>query len=363
MSETPFSIKSKLPHTGTTIFSVMSGLAVEYEAINLSQGFPDFDVDPQLIELVHFYMKKGNNQYSPMPGVPQLLMAISEKIQKFYNSGYNAKDEITITAGATQAIFTAISAIINKGDEVIIFEPAYDCYSPVVELNGGIPVYIQLDLPHFKINWNKVKEKINDKTKLIVINNPNNPAGSVLTEEDLNNLISVTTGKNIFILSDEVYEHILFDNHIHHSMALYPELANKSFIIFSFGKTFHATGWKVGYCIAPEYLMNEFRKVHQFNVFCVNTPVQFALADYLKDEINYLKLSGYYMNKRNLFLELIKETNFIAYPCEGTYFQIVDYSKISNEPDFDFAMRMIKDYGVASVPVSAFYKENNFSTT
>ena len=349
-------IESKLPHVGTTIFSVMSQMANEYKAINLSQGFPDFDVDPQLIDLVHYYMKKGNNQYAPMPGILLLRKAIAGKINKCYNRNYNPETEIVITAGATQAIFTAINTIVNKNDEVIIFEPAYDCYAPAVELCGGKPVYIQLPLPEFKVNWENVRNKINEKTKLIIINNPNNPAGSVLTEEDLKELSQIVEDKNILILSDEVYEHIVFDNHLHHSIAGNESLAKKSFIVFSFGKTFHATGWKVGYCLAPEYLMKEFKKVHQFNVFSVNTPVQSALADYLKEAKNYLNISTFYEGKRNLFLQMIKQSNFTAYPCEGSYFQILDYSKISNEPDFEFAVRLIKEYGVASVPVSAFYK-------
>lgn len=356
MIDAQIKIKSKLPNRGTTIFTVMSKLANDYGAINLSQGFPDFDVDAQLIELVNFYMKKGANQYAPMAGVPQLRNAISEKIDKSYNCNYNPETEITVTAGATQAIFTAITAVVHKGDEVIIFEPAYDCYAPAVELAGGIPVYLKLTVPEFKINWKEVNSAINKKTKLIIINNPNNPAGSVLKEEDIRGLITITKNKNILILSDEVYEHLVFDNYVHHSLAAFPELRNKSFIVFSFGKTLHATGWKAGYCIAPEYLMKEFRKVHQFNVFCVNTPVQSAIADYMKEESVFLKLPEFYTKKRNLFLSLIKESNFITYPSSGTYFQILDYSRISNDNDVHFAERITKEFGVASVPVSAFYK-------
>ena len=352
-------IKSKLPATGTTIFTVMSRLAQEYNAINLSQGFPDFDVDPDLIDLVNFYMKNRVNQYAPMQGIPLLRKAIANKINKAYNSNYDFESAITITAGATQAIFTAIATIVNKDDEVIIFEPAYDCYAPAVELFQGKTIHLELKTPGFKIDFEELEKSINKKTKAIIINNPNNPAGSVFTKEELINLSDLLKNKNVFILSDEVYEHMVFDNHTHHSVASIPDLANKSFIFFSFGKTFHATGWKVGYCIAPEYLMKEFRKVHQFNVFCVNSPIQHALADYLIEEKNYNQLNEFYQKKRNKFLDLIKSSDFKISPSQGTYFQLLDYSDISNEPDFDFAVRLIKEYGIASVPVSSFYKKEN----
>lgn len=351
----PNAIKSKLPKVGTTIFTVMSKLATEENAINLSQGFPDFPSSSELSELVFKYMKDGYNQYAPMPGVPALREVLSKKIEKLYSTKYNPETEITITAGATQAIYTAITAIIEEEDEVIIFTPAYDCYAPAIELNGGKPVYVQLQSPNYKIDWNYVKRMITRKTKMIIINTPHNPTGSVLSAADMLQLEKIVKSSNIVVLSDEVYEHIIFDKQEHQSVARYPTLAEHSFAVYSFGKTFHNTGWKMGYCIAPENLMAEFRKVHQFNVFSCNTPVQYALAEYLQNEDNYKSLPSFYQQKRDLFLDRIKGSKFKVKPATGTYFQLLDYSSITDEKDTEYAIRLTKENKLASIPVSVFY--------
>lgn len=352
------SLHSKLPKVGTTIFSVMSKLAQEHNAINLSQGFPNFPCSSELVSLVSKYMQQGQNQYAPMQGVMALREAISQKTEKLYGTFYAPESEITITAGATQAIYTAITAVVNEGDEVIIFSPAYDCYEPAIELNGGKTIHIDLDFPSYTINWEKVKKVINHRTRMIIINTPHNPSGSILKKDDLLELEKITSGTDILVLSDEVYEHMVFDGNVHESVAKYPELASRSFIISSFGKTYHTTGWKIGYCIAPEALMTEFRKVHQYLVFAVNTPVQFALAEYLKKEEAYLELDNFYQQKRDCFRNAVKASRFKMLSCEGTYFQLLDYSNISEEKDTDFAVRLIKEFGVASVPVSVFYNEH-----
>ena len=348
-------VKSKLPKVGTTIFSVMSALATEHKAINLSQGFPDFDMPAELISLVNKYMKKGFNQYAPMPGIMPLREAMAAKMEKIYSAKYNPETEITITAGGTQAIYTAISAIVREGDEVLVFEPAYDCYVPAIQLNGGIPVYVEMQAPDFKIDWNAVKKVISQRTKMIIINTPHNPTGAILSAKDMQQLEKITHGTDIIILSDEVYEHIIFDAYEHQSVARYPKLADRSFIVYSFGKTYHNTGWKMGACLAPANLMAEFRKVHQFLVFSANTPLQYALAEYLKNEEAYLGLSSFYQQKRNLFLKLIKPSKFKFIPALGSYFQLLQYKNISEEKDFDFAVRLTKELGVAAVPVSSFY--------
>jgi methionine aminotransferase len=348
-------VKSKLPRTETSIFAVMSGLAQEYGAINLSQGFPDFPVSRDLIALVNKYMLEEKNQYAPMPGVPQLRESISQKINYSYHKKINPETEITITAGATQALFTAITAFVNKGDEVIIFEPAYDSYVPSIKINGGIPVFIELTKPDFSINWAEVKDKISDKTRMIIINSPNNPGGYILKKEDMEKLQQITADTNIIVLSDEVYEHIIFDGYTHQSIIKFEELYQRSLAVYSFGKTFHATGWKTGYVIAPPLLTSEFRKVHQFNVFSVNTPIQYALADYLRDPKNYTSLPDFYQQKRDFFLQAIKGSKFKIIPSHGTYFQVLDYSEISDQPEFDFAVWMTKEKGLASIPVSSFY--------
>ncbi len=350
-------IKTKLPGIKTSIFSVMSALAKEHDAINLSQGFPDFDISPELVELVTKHMQAGHNQYAPMSGVLPLRENISKKINKLYSHYYDEESEITVTAGATQAIFTAITASIKENDEVIIFDPAYDCYVPAVVLNGGIPVHIGLDFPDYTIDWEYVRRCINSRTKMIILNTPHNPSGAILNKDDLNILAKLVEGTDIVILSDEVYEHIVFDNQQHHSVIRHPELRKRSFVTFSFGKTFHATGWKMGYCVAPAELMKEFRKIHQFVVFSVNTPIQYALAEFMQHEANYNTISGLYEEKRNLFLSNLKSSRFIIKPAQGTYFQNLCYKNISDNSDVEFAKELTIKHGIASIPVSVFYHD------
>ncbi len=358
MPEYPNAIKSKLPQVGTTIFTVMSQLANENKAINLSQGFPDFESSPELIALVNESMKKGFNQYAPMAGILPLREEIAKKTENLYNVSYHPESEITITSGATQAIYTAIAAIIAEGDEVIIFTPAYDCYDPAIELNGGKPVFVQMLAPDYKVNWEQVKKLINQRTKMIIINTPHNPTGTILTKEDMLALEKIISNTDIVLISDEVYEHIIFDGHKHESVSKYPGLAERAFIISSFGKTFHNTGWKMGYCLAPKNLMAEFRKAHQFIVFSANTPIQYALAEYLKNEDNYLSLSAFYQNKRDYFVKHLKESRFEILPSSGTYFQLLSYSKITDKKDTDYAIELTKKHHVASIPVSVFYQKN-----
>ena len=348
-------LTTKLPSVGTTIFTVMSALATECKAINLSQGFPNFPASEELISLVNKYMKMGYNQYAPMMGVKELREAISEKTANLYNINYNTDSEITITSGGTEALFAAISAVVKIGDEVIVFEPAYDSYIPAIELNGGIPVYISLKYPDYKIDWKEVKNKITTKTKLIIINTPHNPTGSILCESDLKELSNIVQNSNIFLLSDEVYEHIIFDGMKHNSLMTIPELQQRSFIIGSFGKTFHVTGWKTGFCLAPKELTTEFRKIHQFLTFSTFTPLQYALAEFLKNPINYNGVPSFYEKKRNTFLESVKNSRFTFIPSKGSYFQNLCYSNISDEYDYDLAIRLTKEIGVASVPLSVFY--------
>jgi len=353
------SITSKLPGVGTSIFAVMSKLAIDHQAINLSQGFPDFPVSPELIELISQNMKKGYNQYAPMPGLPVLRERIAEKIYKAYGVNYYPDSEITVTAGATQAIFTAISAFVRDEDEVIIFEPAYDCYSPAIKLNRGIVKYAQLRLPDYHIDWVEVARMISNRTRMIIINTPHNPTGAVLSKKDLDELHKITKNTDIIVLSDEVYEHLIFDNKKHNSVSAYSGLAERSIVVASFGKTFHATGWKMGYVAAPANLMKEFRKSHQFVVFAVNTPIQHALAAFIKDEKNYNYLGAFYQKKRDYFVKLLKSSKFKPVHTFGTYFQVLDYSKISDKKEMEFAEELIKEHGVASVPVSAFYHRND----
>jgi len=335
----------------------MSALAREHNAINLSQGFPDFGCSPKLLELAQKHMNAGFNQYAPMQGVIQLRERIAEIISTCYSANYNADTEITITAGATQGIYTSIAAFINKGDEVIVFEPAYDCYIPAIEVHGGIAIPIQLTYPGFKVNWEEVKSKVNDKTKMIIINTPHNPSGTVLNENDLKQLEQLVKGKTIIVVSDEVYEHMAFDNQPHQSVARYSTLRSQSIIVSSFGKTVHTTGWKIGYVAAPAELMSEFRKVHQFLVFAVNHPFQLALADYLGDKNTYLDLKNFYQTKRDFFRGLIKNSRFTIEDCTGTYFQLLGYKKITEEKDTDFAIRLTKENKLASVPLSVFYSK------
>lgn len=350
-------LNSKLPGIGTTIFTLMSQLANQYQAINLSQGFPDYECSPKLVELVNKYMKTGYNQYAPMAGVQILRERIAEKQENLHGVRYDPQTEITIAAGGTQAIFASIACVIRPGDEVIIFEPAYDSYAPSVKLFGGIVRAIELSAPHYTTDWLEVEKLINEKTRMIILNTPNNPTGKALTERDLSELSRITRNKDILILSDEVYEHLVYDGIKHLSISGYPELKEKSFITASFGKLFHTTGWKVGYCLAPEWLMKEFRKVHQYEVFSVNSAVQYAIADFMKNERNYLEVSDFFQQKKDFFHNLMKETRFDLLPCNGSYFQSVQYSKISDEKDSDLAMRIIKEYGVAGIPVSAFYSK------
>lgn len=354
-------IQSKLPEVPTSIFSIMSALAHEQKAINLSQGFPDFESDKKLINLVHKAMLNGKNQYAPMPGIFSLRSEISKKMENLYGVSYNPETEITITAGATQAIFTAIAATIKKDDEVLIFKPAYDSYEPTIELFGGKTIAVQLDPERFNINWELVNSLISDKTRMIIINTPHNPSGKILSAIDMLQLENILKDSNILLLSDEVYEHIIFDGEMHQTAALYPALAERTFITASFGKTFHNTGWKVGYCLAPKNLMAEFRKVHQFNVFSVNHPTQVALATYLKTPNNYLELGLFYQQKRDLFLSLIKDSRFEFTPSKGTYFQLLNFKNITNESDYDFAIRLTKEKKLASIPISVF-NENNLDT-
>ena len=345
---------SKLPNVTTSVFAVMSKMASDYDALNLSQGFPNFKSDPFLIELVNKAMEEGYNQYAPMPGDLDLRKIICDKTKLLHSKKYNPDTEITITAGATQAIFTAIAAIINREDEAIIFTPAYDCYEPAIELFGGKTIPVQLKAPFYKPNWDEVEKKITNKTKLIIVNTPHNPSGMIFSEEDMLQLEVLAEKYNLLVISDEVYEHIIFDGLTHYSAARFPELASRSFIIASFGKTFHNTGWKMGYCLAPENLMVEFKKIHQYNVFSVNSPIQKALSEYLKIPEHYLSLPNFYQQKRDVFLELIKDSNFKIIPSKGTYFQMLDFSNISDECDITFAERLTKDYKIATIPTSVF---------
>ena len=351
-------IQSKLPNVGTTIFTTMSQLAAAHDAINLSQGFPDFDIDPKLISLVNNRITQGPHQYAPMQGAQRLREVISEKVYKLYNRHYHADDEITITAGATQALYTAIAAFIKENDEVILFTPAYDCYQPAIEICGGKPVFFQLKAPDYGVNWEEVKKLINQKTRMIVINTPHNPTGSILSKNDLLELEKIVSNTDIIVLSDEVYEHLIYEDEEHQSVASYPVLADSAIAVFSFGKTFHVTGWKMGYVLAPENLMQEFRKVHQFNVFSCNHPLQLALADYMSDEDNYLGLSAFYDEKRTMFLEMVAASRFKASPSKGTYFQLLNYSEISSLSDVEMAKKLVIDHKLASIPISVFYHAN-----
>ncbi|SEN30684.1 2-keto-4-methylthiobutyrate aminotransferase apoenzyme [bacterium A37T11] len=348
---------SKLPHVGTTIFTVMTQLAARHEAINLSQGFPDYDCPPQLVSLVNQHMQGGRNQYAPMSGVQHLREQISAKVFDLYEVDYHPDTEITVTAGGTQALFTAIGTLIRPGDEVIIFEPAYDSYAPSVEVFGGIVKAVSLQAPDFSINWNEVQSLVTEKTRLIIINTPNNPTSRVFTDADFQKLIRLTQGTNIYLLSDEVYEHIVFDGLSHRSALQYPELRERSLIVASFGKLYHITGWKVGYTLAPASLTAEFRKVHQYNVFSVNTPVQYALADFLRDKDFYLQLGEFFQQKRDYLLKGLSETLFKPLTCDGTYFLLANYSAISEMKEADFCQDLTIRYGVATIPVAAFYKE------
>ena len=359
MPKYDYSLSSKLPAVGTTIFTTMSGLANKENAINLSQGFPDFPIDKKLSGLVSKFMEAGDNQYAPMPGAIQLREALVAKIERIYGAIYNPDTEITITAGATQAIYTAISALVREGDEVIIFSPAYDCYEPAIEINGGKTIFVKLKSPTYQVDWDEVKKLVSRKTKMIIINSPHNPTGSIWSESDLNELDKITKDSDIIVMSDEVYEHIIFDDQVHQSVVRNKRLQDRSLVVASFGKTFHVTGWKMGYIFGPEELMKEFRKVHQFNVFSCNHPMQLAIAEYISDENNYLGLGNFYQKKRDLFNEVVEGSRFKLLKSSGTYFELLDYSQITDEKDTDFAIRMTKEFGLASIPVSVFYHTPN----
>lgn len=348
---------SKLPGLGTTIFTVMSQLAQQHNAINLGQGFPDFEMDTTLMNLVSKAMYNGQNQYAHMNGLPLLRQRLAEKAKTLYNAHINPETDITITPGATYAIYTALTTILQAGDEVIVFEPAYDSYIPNIEINGAKAVRISLKYPDYNIDWNEVKTRISNRTKAIVINSPHNPTGSVLTADDLLQLQQIVADTNIIILSDEVYEHLVFDGVQHESILRYPELMKRSFACFSFGKTYHCTGWKMGYCIAPEWLMKEFRKVHQFNAFSCSTPMQAAFAEILLQPELYLNLGAEMQEKRDYFQGLLQATPFKPLRSNGSYFQCYSYADFSKENDIDLALRMVKEYGIASIPMSSFYKE------
>lgn len=345
---------SKLPAVGTTIFTVMSKMAQAYDAINLAQGFPGFDSDPKLQQLVTNAMSEGHNQYAPMPGVYGLRERITDKINTLYGSNYHPETEATVTAGATQAIYTIASTFIRPDDEVIVLKPAYDCYEPAVQVHGGKVVPIQLKAPNYRVDWKAVENAITPKTKMLFINTPHNPTGTILEKEDMLELQRILVGTDIILLSDEVYEHIVFDGKHHESVARYPELRKRSFITASFGKTFHNTGWKMGYTVAPKELMQEFQKVHQFNVFSVHHPSQKAFAEYLKEPSHYLELNDFFQQKRDLFLNLIKGSRFKARPSAGTYFQMLDYSEITEEADTAYAKTLTQKHKLASIPTSVF---------
>lgn len=356
--QTSLTIHPKLKDTGTTIFTVMSKLASEHQAINLGQGFPDFEADPHLLDLVAKYVREGKNQYCPLAGLPTLLEVLANKIHRLYGLEVKAGSQICITAGATQALYTAIMAIVHPGDEVIIIEPAYDCYKSQIELAGGIPVPYQLTYPDYAIDWEKMRSLVSAKTSMIIINTPHNPSGTILSQSDMNQLENLVSGKNIVVLSDEVYEHLIYDEKLHQSVMRYPNLFEQSMAVFSFGKTLHATGWKLGYVVAPEHLMNEFKTVHQWNVFCVNSFLQFAIADYLKDPSTYESLPQFFQEKRDLMNSLFAETPLQPLVSKGTYFQLYEYGKVSEMNDLDFAKYLTSDIGVAAIPLSPFYTQS-----
>jgi methionine aminotransferase len=357
MPRFPGDVPSRLPNVGTTIFTVMSRLAAETGAINLSQGYPEFGAPRELFDLVHRHMLAGANQYAPMAGAMPLREAIARKVEALYGAAYDPEHEITVTAGGTQAIFSAVAALVRPGDEVILFEPAYDSYAPAVVLNGGTPVRARLRFPAYAPDWAEVRSLVSPRTRLIIVNSPHNPSGAVLGEADVRSLAALVEGTSIVVLSDEVYEHMVFDGRRHESLARHPDLAARTLVASSFGKTYHVTGWKVGYVLGPRELMTEFRRAHQFIVFTVNTPVQLALADWLAEPGRYLELAAFYQHKRDLFRQGLAATRFRLLPCSGTYFQCVSYAGLTAEADGPLAERLTREAGVASIPVSAFYEE------
>jgi len=347
-------LRSKLPSVGTTIFTVMSRLASDLGAINLSQGFPDFDCDPELVDAVARHMRAARNQYAPMQGVPALREAIAGKYEEFHGRRYDPETEVTVTSGGTEAIFDAVTAVLHPGEEAIVLEPCYDSYIPAIEMSGGVAVVVPLRYPEYSVDWPAVRAAITPKTRLLIINTPHNPAGAVLTASDIQELIAIVKGTDLLIVSDEVYEHIIFDGIQHESMARHPELAERSFVVGSFGKTYHTTGWKIGYAVAPAELTTEFRKVHQFVTFSTITPVQYALADFLSARRGLKELAPFFQRKRDLFLKLMEGSRFHPLKSRGSYFQLMDYSAITSEHDAEFAVRLTKERGVASIPTSPF---------
>ena len=357
MVHSPLAIDSKLATVGTTIFTVMSKLATECGALNLAQGFPDFQAEPELFDATLAAMRSGRNQYPPMAGVPELRAAIGEKVAALYGVYYDPEDEITVTAGATQALFTALAAFVRSGDEVIVFAPAYDSYVPAIETVGGRAVHAELVFPDYKPDWDAVRALVTPRTRMIIVNSPHNPTGSLLEVADLDALAELTRDTGIVVLSDEVYEHIVFDGAQHASVAAHAELATRSLVVSSFGKTYHITGWKIGYVVGAAPLMAEFRKVHQFNVFTVNTPCQIGIAEYMRDASRHLRLAAFYEHKRDFFRNELRASRFDLLPCRGSYFQLARYSGISERPDVDFAQWLTREVGVAVIPVSAFYAD------
>lgn len=354
---TDYTIESKLPDVGTTIFTKMSLMAAEHNAINLSQGFPDFPVSPVLIDRIYHYMKQGHNQYAPMPGMPALRQAIAAKLYRSFGIDVDADSEITVTSGATEALFAVIAALVQRGDELIVLDPAYDSYIPATELQGGKAVRIPLKPDTFGPDWEAIEKAINDKTRLLVLNTPHNPSGAVLQAADIERLEQLVKRHDIWVLSDEVYEHIIFDGQEHHSVLRYPAIRKRAAAVYSFGKTFHATGWKTGYVVAPPLLTREIRKVHQYLTFSTHTPTQLALADHLQDVNNYEQLPAFYQQKRDTFLQLMEGSRFRPVPCSGTYFQLFSYAAITDKPDTEMAEWLTKEKGVAAIPISVFYAE------
>ena len=352
-------IPTKLPKEGMSIFTRMSQMALKYNAVNLSQGFPNFETDARLQELVTRAMRQGYNQYAPLAGIPELREEIVKKIARLHGKTYDVDREVTITNGATQALFLAITALVHPGDEVIVLKPAYDSYEPAIELNGGVVVQVGLRDLDYSIDWDLLKSRITSRTRMLILNTPHNPSATVLPKTEMLKLEELLRDTEIILLSDEVYEHIIFDQHQHHSASSFPGLAERAVVCASFGKTFHNTGWKMGYCVAPDHLMEEIRKVQGVNVFCVNHPFQRAFSEYLKEPKHYLELGDFYQQKRDYFLKLISGSRFNCKPSEGTYFQLLEYSEISSEGDVDFAQRLVKEHGIAAIPVSVFDVERD----
>ena len=350
-------IISKLPNVKTTIFTVMSQLATEHKALNLSQGFPDFNGPQDLLDRVSHHMSIGHNQYAPMTGIPELRQAIAAKVRDLYGAEVDVDQEITVTSGATDALFTAIATIVNAGEEVIVFDPAYDCYEPAIDLAGGKTIHIPMQSPDFAIDWQQVREKITPKTRAIILNSPHNPSGTTLSEVDIQALQAIVAEFGVYLISDEVYEHIVFDGEPHRSLLRYPDLAERAFVISSFGKTYHVTGWKIAYCVAPKALSAEFRKVHQYVSFCTVSPMQYALAEFLTESNHHLELSDFYQAKRDRFRAGMANSRFKLLPCAGTYFQMVDYSEVSDLPDMKLAHKLTVEEGIASIPPSVFYEK------